>query len=138
MKREIKFGIFAYALADFLSSSLGWLLFLYYRKNAGEPIGFMAFFEGLSLKDLWLILLLIPFFWLVIHLFSGAYFNPYRKSRFIEIYRTLISSIIGTIFLYFIFFLNDDSADNTYYYKSFFVYLLIQFLCTSLGRIIVM
>ena len=138
MKREIKFGIFAYALADFLSSSLGWLLFLYYRKNAGEPIGFMAFFEGLSLKDLWLILLLIPFFWLVIHLFSGAYFNPYRKSRFIEIYRTLISSIIGTIFLYFIFVLHDDSADNTYYYKSFFVYLLIQFLCTSLGRIIVM
>lgn len=138
MKREIKFGIFAYALADFLSSSLGWLLFLYYRKNAGEPIEFTAFFEGLSLKDLWLILLLIPFFWLVIHLFSGAYFNPYRKSRFIEIYRTLISSIIGTIFLYFIFFLNDNSADNAYYYKSFFVYLLIQFLCTSLGRIIVM
>lgn len=138
MKREIKFGIFAYALADFLSSSLGWLLFLYYRKNAGAPIEFTAFFEGLSLKDFWLILLLIPFFWLVIHLFSGAYFNPYRKSRFIEIYRTLISSIIGTIFLYFIFFLNDNSSDNAYYYKSFFVYLLIQFLCTSLGRIIVM
>jgi hypothetical protein len=25
--------------------------------------------------------------------FSGAYFNPYRKSRFIEIYRTLIISL---------------------------------------------
>lgn len=138
MKREIRQGIIWYALADFLTAALAWLGFLFYRKNVLHAVGVDRFIQEISLKDLWVTACIIPLFWLFTHLFSGAYFNPYRKSRFIEIYRTMISSILGSIILYFIIVLNDTHNDSAYYYKSFFVYLLIQFILTSLGRIVVL
>lgn len=138
MKKEIRKGITWYALADFLTAALAWLGFLFYRKNVLHSIGFEQFFQDINSKDIWIALLFVPLFWLFIHLFSGAYFNPYRKSRFIEIYRTMISSIIGSIILYFIIVLNDTHGNSAYYYKSFFVYLLIQFIVSSWGRIVVL
>ncbi len=138
MRKEVKIGIMLYMIGDYLSSGLGWFLLLFYRKSSASSITIQSFLDQFSTKDIWITLLFVPLFWSVMHLFSGAYFNPYRKSRFIEIYRTLIITILGCIALYFIFIANDQPQDFAYYYKSFFAYLLIQFLLASIGRILVL
>ena len=138
MKHDVKTGITLYAFADYCSAAVAWFLFLFYRKNNTFNIDFSNYIQHFSAKDTLLILSLVPLTWLGLHMFSGAYFNPYRKSRFIEIYRTLIITILGSILFYFIFIINDINKDYTYYYQSFFIYLLIQFLLTSIGRILVL
>jgi exopolysaccharide biosynthesis polyprenyl glycosylphosphotransferase len=138
MLRQVKIGIIAYAIADFLMAAIAWILFLYFRQTSLAPLSFASFFGEISIKDIFNTLLFIPGYWLTMHLFSGAYFNPYRKSRIIEIYRTLIITILGSIAIYFIIFLNDEPLNFGYYYKSFFVYLSIQFVLTSIGRFFVL
>ncbi len=138
MEKDVKTGIALYAFADYVTSSAAWFLFLYYRKNNTFEIDFTQYLQHLSQKDLLFTFLLIPLLWVVLHMFSGAYFNPYRKSRFIEVYRTLIISLLGSLLFYFLFIVNDLNKDYSYYYKAFFIYLLIQFLLTSIGRILVL
>lgn len=138
MRKEVRNGLIFYALADALTAALSWFVFLFYRKNNLNPVSLDSYVHAYSTKDLLLTLLVIPFIWLVFHLFSGAYFNPYRKSRFNEIYRTLIISLLGAIVIYFSFIQNDATQDLAYYYKSFFLYFAIQFVLTSLGRILVL
>lgn len=138
MKRDVKIGITLYALADYFTAGISWLFFLFYRKNNFESIDFSAFLQQLSSKDILLISLVVPLAWVTLHLFSGAYFNPFRKSRFIEIYRTLIITALGSILFYFVFIVNDSSTNYSYYYKAFFIYFLIQFILTSIGRISVL
>jgi exopolysaccharide biosynthesis polyprenyl glycosylphosphotransferase len=138
MRKEIKIGIILYALADYLMAALGWMIFLFYRKNNLAFISFNNFISNYSEKDLLFTIVLIPFIWLFFHLFSGAYFNPYRKSRLIEVYRTLIITLIGGVVIYFTIIQNDITQDFSYYYKSFFMYLFIQFVVTSIGRIMVL
>ncbi len=138
MRKEVKTGLILYALADYLTAALSWFLFLFYRKNNIQPIQFSDYLHQFSNKDIVLTLFIVPIIWLLFHLFSGAYFNPYRKSRFIEIYRTLITTLLGAIVIYFSFIQNDANPQLDYYYKSFFLYLLIQFIVTSIGRIIVL
>lgn len=138
MNNDIKKGIAFYALSDYLSAAAGWLIFLFYRQHSSTQVSPGDFIQHLSTKDLSFILLLVPACWLALHLFSGAYFNPYRKSGFIEVYRTLIINILGGILFYFIFILNDASTDYSYYYKSFLIYFAIAFVLTAFGRILVL
>lgn len=138
MRREVRIGLIQYAVADYLAAALSWFVFLFYRKNNLQPLQLESFLGDYSYKDILLTFLVVPAIWLLFHLFSGAYFNPYRKSRFIEIYRTLISSLLGSIIIYFTFIQNDTIQETTYYYKSFFLYLCIQFVVTSLARTLVL
>lgn len=138
MKQHFKIGIILYALADVLTSVAGWLVFLFYRKSTYLKLGFNNFLHELTSRECLIAFVAIPAFWFVIHLFSGAYFNPYRKSRIIEIYRTLISTLIGVILLFFFLILNDQANDISYFYKTFFLFVLIQFIAISIGRIAVL
>lgn len=138
MRKEVKIGIVLYAIADYISAGLAWIIFLFYRKNSIETLHFQEFFQSLSQKNIFYTIFLIPICWIILHLFSGAYFNPYRKSRIIEIYRTLVITIIGTIILYFIVISNHNAEQLQLYYKSFFFYLFIHFTCTSIGRFFVL
>jgi exopolysaccharide biosynthesis polyprenyl glycosylphosphotransferase len=138
MRKELKIAILFYVLSDYITALLAWFLFLYYRKLNIEEINFLQFISNFNTKDLLITSLLVPASWFILHLFSGAYFNPYRKSRFIEVYRTLIITILGSFIFYFVIFLNDSIKDYTYYYKSFFLYFLLQFVLTLLGRLIIL
>lgn len=138
MRKDVKIGIGMYMVADYIAAAVAWFLFLLYRKN-GLSLSFEAtVFSEISSKDYLLGGLIVPLVWLVFHLFSGAYFNPYRKSRVSEILRTLIISIIGVgiISAYAVF--NDNSLGSNYYVKAYLGYLTFQFIITSLFRTIVL
>lgn len=138
MKNKVHIGIFLYGLADYFSALCAWFGFLFYRKNAAHPITYDYFVHQLTLKDALMCLLIVPFVWILLHMFSGAYFNLYRKSRLIEIYRTIIITLLGALCIYFVVIIDDETVDVGYFYRSFFVYFIIQFMLTSLGRIFVL
>lgn len=138
MRKEIKIGIFLYAIADFFSAMISWVLFLFYRKSTYQVITFSDFLENITQREILLSIIFIPIFWLILHLLSGSYFNPYRKSRFIEIYRTLITTLLGAIIIYFLFVLNDQAQNSNYYYKTLFIFFLLQFSVTTFFRILVL
>jgi exopolysaccharide biosynthesis polyprenyl glycosylphosphotransferase len=130
VRKEVRIGLALYMLADYLSAALAWFFLWVYRQQAAFS------FTHFSSKDCFFTLLLIPGLWMLFHLFSGAYFNPYRKSRVNEIYRTLIVTFFGTVLLYFPFIQNDAPVQLTYYYKTFLVYYALQFCLTGLFRLI--
>lgn len=138
MRKEIKIAIIQYIWADYLSAVVGWFLFLFYRKSLLAVIDWHSFFQEITFRDIISGFVVVPGGWMLLHVLSGAYFNPYRKSRFIEIFRTFISTLIGSIILYFISFVNDIGNNANYLYKTFFIYFILQYIILSIGRIIVL
>ncbi len=138
MRREVKKAILKYAIVDYISAAVAWLLFLSFRKKNLSFTLDASFISELSSKDYLLAFLVIPCIWLVFHLFSGAYYNPYRKSRVSEILRTLIISAIGVGFISAYAVFNDVNLTSNYYAKAYLGYLLIQFIATSIFRVFVL
>jgi polysaccharide biosynthesis protein PslA len=68
--------------------------------------------------------------WLCLHFLSGAYQNLYQKSRVAELFKTIIVSTIGCVFLLFFFILKNPRENNYDYYVDFFC-LLLPFLFIS-------
>ncbi len=138
MNTQVRNGILWYVLADYFAAAAAWIQLLFYRKSKLGIPDINSFLQDFSSKDFVLTFLLIPLLWSVFHLFSGAYFNPYRKSRLVEVYRTLIATLLGSVIIYFTFIQNDTYFDSGYYYKTFLLYLLLQFFTTSVARTLVM
>src|SRR4029077_14905281 len=86
------------------------------------------FFVGISI---------IPLGWLLFYYLIGTYKNVYRKSRLLELYHTLLSTIIGVIALFFISLLYDIVPSFRSYYQLFFTLLGLHFGCTALFRFII-
>src|SRR5688572_27860777 len=108
-----KLAIRKLAVADFITAAVAWMAFWVYRH---EMPGKASFFDSLRLllpRDYFLGLL-IPAGWVFLYLLSGTYFDLYRKSRLNEINRTLISCILGSIFIALFIFAND--ADEYSYF----------------------
>jgi polysaccharide biosynthesis protein PslA len=138
LKNKVNIGIFFYTLADYVTAAIAWFIFLFYRKNELVQVQVSGFLKQFTAKDFFMVGFIIPITWIIFHLFSGAYFNLYRKSRFIEIYRTIIITLLGSLAIYFIAITNDTTNEVAYFYRSFLVYFIVQFLVTSLGRILVL
>lgn len=133
MKKEVRISLFFYILADYLAAGLAWFLLNQYRLPFNPSV------SSDSNSWNWLqSIVIIPGLWLVFHLFSGAYFNPYRKSRVSEIYRTLIVTFFGTVILYFPYIQHEGLGRGleTNHFRTFLVYFALQFLLTSLFRLI--
>jgi exopolysaccharide biosynthesis polyprenyl glycosylphosphotransferase len=134
MNQQERIGIWSYVIGDSISASITWMLFLLYRKNELSRLGAIKTYQLINHADWINILFIIPCFWILFHYLSGAYFNIYRKSRLIEVYRTLIISIIGCLLIFFKPILNDQVSNYNYYYKAFLYYLVVQWIITSIGR----
>ena len=134
----IRKGILKYIVSDYFTAAISWLLFLIFRKHTLDILSLQDLFYKISHKDILNIVFAIPLGWIILHLFSGAYFNPYRKSRLNEIYRTLLITILGALIIFFLIVINDKASDYGYYPNAFFTYLSIQFLLTSIGRNVVL
>lgn len=138
MQKEVIKRIFQYVFSDYVSAVLVWFLFLFYRKIKLDLNLADEFLSKLDTRDYIIGFLLVPLFWLVLHLFSGAYFNPFRKSRLHEIIRTLIISICGTLIITSYSVLNDISTKPDYYIRAFFTYFLLQFFMSTFFRMLVL
>lgn len=121
---------------DYLAAAISWMVFWVYRHRLLEATGKESN-AGLQSRDYLLGLLVIPLGWLVLYLLSGTYFDLYRKSRLNEINRTLISCILGSIFISLFVFAND-ATDYSYFIKMTGRYLLIHTSITLFLRLLIL
>lgn len=132
-----KMAIRQLALLDYLSAAIAWMTFWVYRHQALEHRPFLEAIQMFRPKDYAIGLFVLPCCWLLLYLFSGTYFDLYRKSRLNEVNRTLISCILGTIFVSLVVFANDEN-DYSYFIRMTGRYLLIHTAYTLIFRLLIL
>lgn len=126
-----------YLIADYLSSLLIWVCFFAYRKIYVEPQKFGYEIPVEFDENFYLGLLIIPFYWLTIYFLMGSYRNVYKKSRLKEIGQTATQTAIGVLILFFALILDDEIANYTSYYLTFFTLITLHFFGTTIPRFII-
>ena len=124
-KKSLKY---IFLIFDYISSLLSWSFFYYFRKIVIEEVPF-EFSEKFYLG-----LLGIPFLWVLAYWLFGSYDNVYRKHRMQVLSKTLFSSLIGTLLVFFVFILDDEITIYSDYYISFIVLFGLQFSLVFISR----
>ncbi|HVB02774.1 MAG TPA: sugar transferase [Chitinophagaceae bacterium] len=133
-----KIEIWWYILADGISAALTWSIFQLLRRvilhqPGTPPVNLFHLNPGFYLGSL-----SITAGWLVLYFISGTYNDIYQKSRLIELSRTMLTSCIGCLLLFFIFLLHNPVPAQILYYKEFFTLFIIQFVLTFSGRLTIL
>ncbi|MBL7684115.1 MAG: sugar transferase [Flavipsychrobacter sp.] len=124
-------------VADYFTAAISWIVFWAYRHTLLDNAGFFESLNTLQGRDYFFGIVLIPGFWLLLYMLSGTYFDLYRKSRLNEINRTLISCILGSIFISLFVFAND-ATHYSYFIRMTGRYLLIHSAFTLFFRMILL
>jgi exopolysaccharide biosynthesis polyprenyl glycosylphosphotransferase len=122
---------FWYALTDYVTAAIAWMLFYFLRKKILHE-------EWHTDYKFWLGGLLIPFGWMILYGLVGTYHSIYKKSRLSELTMTFICSMIGCIVLFFLFILDDTRDDYNYYYAAFGTLFGLHFFLMLAGRLVVL
>ena len=128
--------VLRYLVFDIIAAVVSWTLFYIYRKLYIEPIKFGYDIPVEFDSKFYLALIFIPAFWITIYYISGQYTNIYRKSRLLELGRTIMTSIGGVTVIFFLLLLNDWIPDYRKYYNLYFTLLALHFGFTYLFRLI--
>ena len=127
-----------YVLSDLLMSALAWALLYYIRAWMLWDDSYVNTSFNID-NRFWLGVILSPLAWIIGYALTGAYHNLYNKSRLNELNTTLVSSLVGSVILFFLFVLDDTSAENhTYYYKAFSSLFILHFFLQYAGRFIIL
>lgn len=125
MQRRIH--IVFYALGDFIASLIAWSFFYWiHRKLGGEQF-------DLSKKFL-LGLLFYPAGYLILYHLFGVYKSLYHKSRLVELLSAFLSTLLGSIILFFIFLFYKKQQNLSDFYSQFFILFGLQFLIIYVAR----
>ncbi len=130
------YQILRYIFFDSIAAIFAWFSFFVYRKKYIESLKHGFEIDLLLDQKLVLGLILIPVFWVSFYALTGYYAKIYRRSRLNEIWQTLNTSLIGSLFLFFALILNDNIANYIDYYKEFLVLFLAIFVFTIIGRLL--
>ena len=126
-----------YLVFDIIAAVLSWTLFYLYRKIYIEPLKFGIEIPLDFTRQYYLALIFIPLFWVTIYYITGQYSNIYRKSRLLELGKTLMTSLGGVTVMFFLLLLNDSISDYMKYYDLYFTLLGLHFGFTYLFRLII-
>lgn len=119
------------ASLDFIASMCAWILFFYNRKQLLHEEA-ETFHISLILNAA-----VIGLFWVVLNILAGSYTDLFGKTRIKELFKGFNHTLIGVVIIFFTLLL-DDEGINEYqeYYKTFGAYFIIQFVATSISKII--
>lgn len=122
---------------DYLMAILAWLVFWVYRQHLLHRAlpHIYPNERNWTSRDYLISFVIIPTFWFLLHSLSGAYFDLYRKSRLIELYRTLITSVIGALVIGMLAFSNDTGSFK-YFFEITLWYFLAHFSILVTARMI--
>ena len=132
-----KYQLAKYLISDFLSATLSWFSFYFFRKLYIEP---QKFGHPVSLEvapKFYLAIFAIPFFWIFIYYISGYYKDVFKKSRLAELWQTFLNTVLGVTILFFVLILDDSIKTYSNYYLSFIVLFSIHFIYTYIPRLII-
>lgn len=128
-----------YLLGDLVFTAIAWGLFSYFRyetiadfnQSFASATDFFMFHRTLQVH------LVVSLFWLVIFYFSGFYNKPFRKMKVDIFLQTLLATVVGSLFIFFLVFLNDNQNNNTTQYMLIGTLLIITFVCVVSIRFLI-
>ncbi len=121
--------------ADFFSAAISWLIFNIFRYY--ELTEFSSLPSFLLSKNVVKGQILIPFFWLILHYYSGYYNKSVEKSRISEFSQTFFVSLIGSIIIFFVVILNFLPKSFTVFYMQFTALFSFSFGVTYIFRLFI-
>mgnify|MGYP000025192753 FL=1 len=136
MAKNTAAGLIIYKFFDILSALLAWALFFILRKQIENPgIALEKIFQD---NKLILGLLLIPGFWFLLYNLMDKYRDIYRYSRINVLKRTFVTSLIGSLILFFAVLSDDITTTQNGFFASFIKLFFIHFSFTTLFRMIIL
>ncbi len=132
-----KLQVFRYLIFDIIAALVSWTLFYSYRKLYIEPLKFGYDIPLEFTNQFYLALVFIPVFWVTFYYITGQYSYVYRKSRLLELGKTVVTSITGVTIIFFLLLLNDWVSDYRKYYNLYFSLLILHFSFTYLFRVVI-
>jgi exopolysaccharide biosynthesis polyprenyl glycosylphosphotransferase len=142
LSKTKKNAILALIIIDYVVAVLAWTVFWFYRQQLMHKAFPETFpiIRNWGLRDYIISLVIVPVCWVFLHYLAGTYFDLYRKSRLVEIYRSIIASIIGCLVVGMLAFSNDTGVFKyfieitTWYFITYTLFLLCSRLII-LGKI---
>jgi exopolysaccharide biosynthesis polyprenyl glycosylphosphotransferase len=132
-----KWQVAKYLFFDFIAAAIAWAAFFVYRKEVIEPQYFggwdVPFETGIKF---YLGLLIIPLFWVTFYYITGFYKNIYRRSRLLELGQTFSTSVVGVVFIFFAFLLDDWIESYKNYYQLIGALFTLHFSSTYIFRLV--
>jgi len=129
--------ISSYLIFDFIASAVVWTLLYYYRKTLSPYPYEISVAEFLNDNKFYLSLVLVPIFWNILYFYLGFYGLLFFKSRFWEIIKTAIATLIGVVFILFTSFLDDKYSKEDLFYVFIF-YFFFQFVFVLSARLCIL
>lgn len=126
-----------YIIADLLTAAIVWTVFYLFRKLYIERIAYGYPIPVTLSTRYYLGLFIIPAFWLLLYYLKGTYKNVYEKSRLQELWKTLETTFIGVVILFFVLILDDTIYSYKSYYVSISVLFGAHFIITYIPRLII-
>lgn len=124
-----------YVVLDWLAAIIAWSSFYLFRKYSEDPEIFSHLEKVTQDDQFWLGILIVPLFWILLYIIMGSYRRIYRKSRLRELGQTLIITLIGVTFIFFMLILDDFILTYRSYYQSFFTLFFLHFFLTYIFRL---
>ena len=125
-----------YVLFDFLAAMAAWVLFFLFRKIYIEPQVFGTDVPITLGPKFWIGTIGLPFAWILLYYFTGFYKDMFRRSRLDDFIRTLLSSLLGVVVIFFLLILDDIIRDYTTYYSLALTLFLLHFTLVLIPRMI--
>jgi exopolysaccharide biosynthesis polyprenyl glycosylphosphotransferase len=133
MNRRLQ--VFKYVFLDWLAALIAWGLFYIFRKYTENPEVIHHLDTVFDDRQFWLGILGVPVYWLVLYTMIGSYRRVYRKSRLKELWQTIVITLIGVTFIFFVLILDDVIVTYKSYYQSFITLFFLQFFLTFSFRL---
>ncbi|MBX3239630.1 MAG: sugar transferase [Chitinophagaceae bacterium] len=127
-----------YAFADYISTTLAWVVAFFMRKAiSGFSMNVKGEFSGNTL--FLLSILIIPVGWLILFLLSGSYSSSlYSRQKFKEFTSTVVWTLLGSLVLFFLLVLDDPRVNYPYYYKAFLAIYFCNLVFVWWGRLLIL
>ncbi|MDF1575342.1 MAG: sugar transferase [Bacteroidales bacterium] len=123
-----------YILFDFLAAMVAWVLFFLFRKIFIESQAFGTDVPITFGPRFWTGVTGLPFAWILLYYFTGFYKDMFRRSRLDDFIRTLLSTLLGVVIIFFLIILDDIIQNYTNYYTLAITLFLLQFTLTLIPR----
>jgi exopolysaccharide biosynthesis polyprenyl glycosylphosphotransferase len=128
--------IIKYLVSDFAAAAAAWTILFAFRKKYFESVNIDHAFQLEFDNNYFWGLLIIPLFWIVLYTMSGQYTRIFRRHRLKEFAQVFVTTIVGSLIIFFVFLLDDQIRNYKNYYASLLVLFFSHFIITLLLRLI--
>ncbi len=119
-----------FIIVDWITALFSWSLFFYLRKTIIEK-------QDFELEiNLYLGIVFIPLAWMFLYALQGTYYETRRMFRIRILNMTFLSSLAGSILIFFTLLLDDDVRSYQDYYQAFLLLFGIHFSSAVTTRLI--